>query len=266
MSGAASLHRGLGSVLLAAAQQLKVEIPGHLARLVDGISPGDAEQAAAASLINKDRALLLLGLMAQRHPCFSDIRAAAAALAELTGARLGYLSESGNSVGATLAGVLPHRAAGGMPTDTAGLDATAMLASPRKVYLLFGLEPEADMSAGDLAMQGLQAADSVVACAAYTSPDLLDCADVLLPISTFAETSGTYVNIEGTWQSFSGVATPVGEARPTWKVLRVIGNLIEPPDSITSQAKTFARNLWTNSASLDQQRLRRHRRDRQTER
>jgi NADH-quinone oxidoreductase subunit G len=228
--GAASLHRGLGSVLLAAAQQLKVEIPGHLARLVDGISPGDAEQAAAASLINKDRALLLLGLMAQRHPCFSDIRAAAAALAELTGARLGYLSESGNSVGATLAGVLPHRAAGGMPTDAAGLDATAMLASPRKVYLLFGLEPEADMSAGDLAMQGLQAADSVVACAAYTSPDLLDCADVLLPISTFAETDGTFINGEGRWQSFEAAARPPGEARPGWKVLRVLGNLLGLPD------------------------------------
>ena len=69
------------------------------------------------------------------------------------------------------------------------------------------------------------------------SDALLECADLLLPTGTFAETSGTYVNIEGTWQSFGGVANPVGEARPTWKILRVLGNLIEAPgfDYVTSE-------------------------------
>ncbi len=63
----------------------------------------------------------------------------------------------------------------------------------------------------------------------FVSDSLLEAADLLLPIGTFAESSGTYVNAAGTWQSFPGIANPVGESRPTWKVLRVIGNLLDAP-------------------------------------
>jgi NADH-quinone oxidoreductase subunit G len=57
-----------------------------------------------------------------------------------------------------------------------------------------------------------------------------DYADIILPIGTFAETSGTYVNLEGRWQSVPGAARPVGESRPAWKVLRVLGNLLNLPE------------------------------------
>ena len=77
----------------------------------------------------------------------------------------------------------------------------------------------------------------VIALTPYESDALLECADLLLPVGTFAETSGTYVNVAGTWQSFGGIASPVGESRPAWKVLRVIGNLVETPgfDYVTSE-------------------------------
>jgi NADH-quinone oxidoreductase subunit G len=49
---------------------------------------------------------------------------------------------------------------------------------------------------------------------------------VILPSAVFAETSGTWVNVEGRWQSVAGVARPAGESRPGWKILRVLGNLL----------------------------------------
>ena len=52
-------------------------------------------------------------------------------------------------------------------------------------------------------------------------------ADLMLPIGTFAETSGTFINCEGSWQSFNSVSSPVHEARPGWKVLTVIGDLLK---------------------------------------
>ena len=51
--------------------------------------------------------------------------------------------------------------------------------------------------------------------------------DVLLPITPFTETSGTFVNAEGRVQGFHGVVKPLGDTRPAWKVLRVLGNMLE---------------------------------------
>jgi NADH-quinone oxidoreductase subunit G len=65
-----------------------------------------------------------------------------------------------------------------------------------------------------------------VAVSPFASEELKRIAHVLLPMGTFAETSGTYVNCEGLWQSQPGAADPVGEARPGWKILRVLGNLM----------------------------------------
>ncbi|MDH3363441.1 MAG: molybdopterin-dependent oxidoreductase, partial [Gammaproteobacteria bacterium] len=118
-----------------------------------------------------------------------------------------------------------------------GLDVASMLSDTMDAIVLVNVEPDADIHATEDAVSKLSKQKFVVALTPFVSKSLLECADLLLPTGTFAETSGTYVNIEGTWQSFSGVATPVGEARPTWKVLRVIGNLIEAPgfDYVTSE-------------------------------
>jgi NADH-quinone oxidoreductase subunit G len=104
-----------------------------------------------------------------------------------------------------------------------------MVREPRKAYLLMNMEPSLDHAQPALAMSALGAAESVIALSAYRSPDLLDVADCLLPIAPFTETSGSFVNAAGSLQSFNGVVRPLGEARPAWKVLRVLGNLLELP-------------------------------------
>lgn len=218
-----SLGGELAAIAVAAASGKK--LPPAVKDLCKDVKADESHKRIAAMLADAGKGLVLLGHIAGRGPDFSAVRALAAAIAGLTGVRLGYLSEGSNSAGAHLAGVLPHRSAGGAVRETAGADAAAMLESPLDAVLLFGIEPEKDLPSGRDAVNELAKQKFVAAMTPYASEGLEEAADLMLPIGTFAETAGTYVNCEGRWQSFSGAATPVGEARPGWKVLRVLGNL-----------------------------------------
>jgi NADH-quinone oxidoreductase subunit G len=201
----------------------------HLAGLVSGAQVNTAHRAIAGALKAGSKRAIWLGALALRHPAYADLRAVAAGLAAATGATLGLLAEGGNAAGAYLAGAVPHRDPAGIKSATAGKSARDMLSDGHKAYLLFGgVEPWADglgMGNPQQALKALGGAEFVVAATPYADEGLKSVAHVLLPISTFAETSGTYVNLEGLWQSFAGAAKPLGEARPGWKVLRVLGNL-----------------------------------------
>ncbi len=213
------------------------KLPASVAALCDDVTATAAQQDIAASLKEADDALVMLGCIAGRHAGYSAVRALSAAIAELTGASLGYVTAGPNAAGAHLAGVLPHRAAGGEKRAKAGLGVAAMLDSELDAVVLVNVEPDADIHTTADVVAKLAKQKFVIALTPYVSDALLEAADLLLPIGTFAETSGTYVNAAGTWQSFSGVATPVGESRPCWKVLRVLGNLIDAPgfDYVTSE-------------------------------
>ncbi len=201
-------------------------IPEALARLLEDTEPNESERAVADQLKEADHAAVLLGNIAMGHPDYGLLRALAATLAECCRAHLGYLPQAANSAGAWLAGVLPHRLPGGEADPEPGLHAAAMLAAPRKAYLLLGVEPERDCADPARALAAMEAAEFVVALSPYASETTRRYAQVLLPSAGFAETSGTYVNAEGAWQSFRGAVPPPGEARPGWKVLRVLGNLL----------------------------------------
>jgi NADH-quinone oxidoreductase subunit G len=213
------------------------KVAGYLSG--DGLAAllsGPGRDDITAELAKAQNALILLGNLAGRHKAFAAVRALAAAMAESTGARLGTLSPGANSAGAHLAGLLPHRMAGGKSRDEAGLHAGAMLDAPLDVLLMHGVEPADVLAAGDCSAK-LRRQGYVIALTPFVSESLLESANLLLPVGSFAETSGTYVNIAGTWQSFGGVANPVGESRPAWKVLRVLGNLLEAPgfDYVSSE-------------------------------
>ncbi len=214
----------LAAVLMAALNG--AEAPVALRSLLSGVTPNDAQSAIAASLKSGERRAIWLGALAINHGRYADLRALARALAAATGASLGELAEGSNAAGAHLAGAVPHRDAAGKPRSAAGLDARRMLESPLGAWLLFGVEPWAD-APQSAALKTLGAAQFVVAITPYASDALKQVAHVLLPAGTFAETSGTYVNLEGRWQSFAGAAKPVGSSRPGWKILRVLGNLLD---------------------------------------
>ncbi|GAP35580.1 NADH-quinone oxidoreductase subunit NuoG [Piscinibacter sakaiensis] len=179
----------------------------------------DAARAIAESLLGGEHKALLLGHLAAQHPQASAILALVEWIGTRTGATVGHLGEAANSVGAALVGAQPR---------DGGQDAGAMLAGGLKAALLFGIEPALDVADPPTALAALRAADLVVAFTAFKSA-AIDAADVLLPITPFSETSGSFVNAEGRVQSFHGVVKPLGEARPGWKVLRVLANQLGLP-------------------------------------
>ena len=200
------------------------DLVAELAALA-GAAPAGARKPIVDSL-SGGRAAILLGGAAMRHTNFSEIRAAAAALAARTGATLGFLADGGNAAGTALAGALPHRLAGGRPDPQPGLDLGRMLESPLAAgVLLGGIEPAKDIGIPG-AERALAACRRIVAITPYADESVMAFVQLLLPMGSFAETAGSYVNAEGRWQDFRGCAQPVGESRPGWKILRVLGNLL----------------------------------------
>ena len=178
--------------------------------------PGAAAQAIAGSLLGGERKAVLLGNAAAQHPQASQLLALASWIAQACGASVGYLGDGANAVGAQLVGAVPRGA---------GLSAAQMLAQPMKALLLLDVEPQLDAADAAAAKAALAASGLVVALTAWKDA-APEGADVLLPIAPFTETSGTFVNAEGRAQSFVGVVKAQGQARPGWKVLRVLGNLL----------------------------------------
>ena len=178
----------------------------------------DAAQAMAKSLLGGDRKAVLLGNAAAHHAHASQMLALAQWIGTETGASVGYLTEAANTVGAQWAGALP---------GAGGAHAGQMLAGGLKAVLLLNNEPAMDSAAGVGLDAALAGASMVVTLSPFKAN--LDCSDVLLPIAPFTETSGTFVNAEGRVQSFHAVVKPLGDTRPAWKVLRVLGNLLGLP-------------------------------------
>ena len=181
-------------------------------------------RAVAQSLLTGERKAILLGNGVAHHEQASSLLAIAQWIGQHTGARVGYLTEAANTVGAQLVQALP---------GTGGLHATAMLTGGLKAALLLNVEPGADTA---VCSAGLQNTDMVVTLSPFKTN--LDISDVLLPIAPFTETSGSFVNAEGRLQSFHAVVKPLGDTRPAWKVIRVLGNLLSLPgfDADSSQA------------------------------
>ncbi|MBN8765235.1 MAG: NADH-quinone oxidoreductase subunit G [Thiobacillus sp.] len=184
----------------------------------------DIARKMAESISGGETRAVFLGNMAQHHPDYSQIHALAQEVARLSGASFGVLGEAANSVGAVAVGAIPRCGALGQP-GIKGLNALQMLARPLRAYLLLSVEAELDTHDPVAAMASLDAAEFVVVMSPYKGKSL-DYADVLLPIAPWTETSGTFINTEGRVQSFGAVVKPLGETRPAWKVLRVLGNLL----------------------------------------
>jgi NADH-quinone oxidoreductase subunit G len=188
------------------------------ASLAANLENGRLQQWLGAPDVAVGKKVILLGNAAAHHANASQLLALAQQLAAATGAVVGYLTEAANTVGAQMVSALP---------TSNGLNAAQMLTSEGnslKAALLLGCEPAFDSAAGHNGVVALSKMQMVVSLNAFKTN--MDCADALLPIAPFTETSGTFVNAEGRAQSFHAVVKPLGEARPAWKVLRVLGNML----------------------------------------
>ena len=178
----------------------------------------DTAKAIAKSLLGAERRAIFLGNAAAHHANASSLLALANWIGLHTGASVGYLTEAANTVGAQLAGAVPQGK---------GLHAGQMLDGKLKAVILLNNEPEFDSAPSVKAMAALNAAQMVVTLSPFKAN--MSFSDVLLPIAPFTETPGTFVNAEGRVQSFHAVVKPLSDARPAWKVLRVLANLLGLP-------------------------------------
>jgi NADH-quinone oxidoreductase subunit G len=236
------LPRLLGAIVLAVAEARGAALEPALAQALTGLTPDDQARAFADWLAGDATTSIFLGNEATHHAQAGLLEQLVQALAGLLGARSGVLGEAANSVGGHLAGALPRQE---------GLNAAAMVADPRRAYILLGCEPELDMADSAAALRAVHEAGFVVALSPFQHR-ALEYADVMLPLAPFTETAGTFVNTEGRVQSFKGVVQPLGETRPGWKILRVLGNLLELPgfsqdssDEVKAQALAAAGELAT---------------------
>jgi NADH-quinone oxidoreductase subunit G len=200
----------LSEVALAVAKAKSVSAPAGTFNLPVSATA----QKIADSLLSGTKAAVLLGSAAIAHPHASDLHVLAQFIAEQTGATFGFLPVGGNAVGASL-------------VNANGAGVGSVLSGDRRAVLLMNIEPGADLPNPAQARAALAKAHTVIALSAYKSTDILEVADVILPISTFTETVSTFVNAEGCAQTIQPAVKPLGDSRPAWKVLRVLGGLLD---------------------------------------
>lgn len=218
----------LAKLIVALAKDPKV-LPQEIQKLIIGLE-ADKESKKIAKALKEERTTIVSGAIFENHPEASLLRSLMQTIAELTGARTLRLTTGGNTAGACLAGMLPHRSVAGKEVAEPGMDVQAALNAKLKAYFLMGVEPGFDFANPYGTRQSLLAAEFVVLMTGFQHESMKDYADVILPMAPYPETSGTFINVNNTWQTVKGALSPFGESRPAWKILRVLGNLLHCKD------------------------------------
>lgn len=205
------------------------DLPAPVQKLLLGLEV-DKQTKQLAKALKADNACIVTGALCDNHPEAALLRTLTSVIEQLSGAKRLRLTTGANAAGACMAGMLPHRAAAGKALENPGMDVQAAIEAKLRAYVLLGTEPGYDFANPYAARQAMLASEFVVALSAFEDESVYDYANVLLPIAPYTETSGTYINVDNTWQSVKGALQPFGESRPAWKILRVLGNLLQFKD------------------------------------
>lgn len=191
------------------------------------ITPRAIQSDLAEQLKASENTVIVLGALAHNHPQASLIRALTQLIAQQTRARCVYFTEGANSAGAWLAGAVPHRLPCGVPIDKPGLATAEMLSAGLRAFILMNIEPTLDCANPQRVSNALKQADFVLALSPFKAKSLLDHAHVILPMASFAETQGSFINMAGYWQTYAAAIPPLGLARPAWEILQALGSSLE---------------------------------------
>lgn len=213
------------ATILSALVEDKTSLPAEVQKLVLGLKI-TATHRAIAEALRQGSASIVTGALCENHPEAALLRTLVALIEKQGGLSVLRLTSGANSAGAAIAGLLPHRTVAGKAVGQVGLDVQAAIQANLKGYVLMGVEPSFDFANPHAARQSMLGAEFVVVLSAFADESMHDYADVILPMAPYAETSGTYVNVDGLWQTVKGALAPFDEARPAWKILRVLANLL----------------------------------------
>jgi len=222
---AAQLLCELAAVVAASAQITGASLSARLSKLLADCQPGDDHKAIAKSLIDGKNSACIVGIQALSNPHLSLIQELCETITSMSDSTLGYLSPSANSAGACLAGATPHRAAAGIDSESTGEHSAQILSSQHEVLLTFGINPLLDINTpAELADNN----KTVIAISSFNIDFIQHQADLVLPLASVIESSGSFVNIEGLWQSFRACVKAHGDSRQGWKILCGLGQLLLP--------------------------------------
>ena len=223
-------------------------LSSHLAKLVAGCEVSDQHRAIADSLANASNVAVIVGTDALPNPQLSLLQELCEAITVAAEATLGYLSLSANSAGACLAGVLPHRAAAGVVVDAPGENAAEILSAEHKVLLTFAVNPQLDAPAADSLSENN---GSIIAISSFDNEFIQQQADLVLPLAAVVESSGSYVNVEGLWQSFNGCVHSLGDSRQGWKILAALGQVLRPDEFAYADSVAVRNELKTLCSDVE---------------
>lgn len=239
----------LAAILKAVVEERSAQVAPEFVDAISGVEVDESARAIARSLGSGRRVAIWLGNFAAQHAQAAQIQRIAQEISRVAGGSFGLIGEAANSVGGYLAGAVPFG-------KVSGRNAREMTSSALKAYLLVNVEPEFDCASGAAAADVIGKADMVAVFSAFKSEAALSFADVLLPVSPFTETPGTFVNCEGRAQSFYPVVKSLGSSRPAWKVLKVLGEMlgldgvaVESIEDVRKQV--FGGELVVDSSKLD---------------
>jgi NADH-quinone oxidoreductase subunit G len=249
LAGSASqVIHDLAAVASALAQISGKSLSPRLAKLVADSSVSEQHRAIAGSLAKAGNVAIIVGTEALPNPQLAMLQELCEAIAVAAEATLGYLSDSANSAGACLAGALPHRGAAGTAVDAAGENAAEILSAQHRVLLNFGANPVLDVpAAGSLADNN----ESIIAINSFDNDFIRQQADLILPLAAVIESSGSYVNVEGLWQSFNGCVHSFGESRQGWKILAALGQVVRQGEFDYADSAAVRNELKTLCADVE---------------
>ena len=225
IGSASQLVGDLAAVAVALADSANQPLPQHLANITADYEPSAQHREIARSLADAANAAIIVGIQALSNPQLALLQEICETITVASGATLGYLSVSANSAGACLAGATPHRTAAGVALDNPGEHAADILSARHKLLLSFGVNPSLDTNS----VKSLSDSnENVIAISCYDNDFIQHQADLVLPLASVLETSGSFVNVEGLWQSFKGCVRARGESRQGWKILCALGQVLVP--------------------------------------
>ncbi len=174
------------------------------------------------SLDKNQKTLVIVGPSISRLFNQSDVLSVIHKFCINTNARMGFLTNDCNSTGAWITGNVPHRGLAGNPMKKVGLNSSEMLSKKLSSYVLFNLEPELDFHDSGLLEESLKESKCNIIFTNYITPIIEKYADIVIPISTFAETKGSFINIEGKEQSFQNIVKCDKNIFEGWSILNQI--------------------------------------------
>ena len=188
--------------------------------IIQSYKPSDDITNLAKCLCRHKSGLIFVGKNVINHPNASQLRGFISTIARETNHTICYLSEGANALGGATMGMLPHI------SSKVGLDKARMFTKPMSLFWLHQLDPEHDLSNYSEVKETLKKS-FVIACNQYDSDELRSYADIIIPTCTFAEMSGTFINMLGQQQRFNAAMPPLGDSKAGWKVIAAIAQTLQ---------------------------------------